>query len=161
MAFLTTQVRDTNKEDDKKLARILKYISGTRDLVLTLESDGTGTVKWWLDVAFAVHHDMKSHTVGMMTMGRGDLYSASNKQKLNTKRSTESELVGVDDLMPQILWMRYFVEAQGMKVSDNVVYQDNQSAMKSEKNGRASSGKQTQHINIRPPPLLAVFRQTK
>ena len=35
-----------------------------------------------------------------------------------------------------------------MKVSDNVVYQDNQSAMKLEKNGRASSGKQTQHVNI-------------
>ena len=36
-----------------------------------------------------------------------------------------------------------------MKVSDNVVYQDNQSAMKLEKNGRSSSGKRTRHINIR------------
>ena len=36
-----------------------------------------------------------------------------------------------------------------MKVSDNLVYQDNQSAMKLEKNGRASSGKITRHINIR------------
>ena len=41
--------------------------------------------------------------------------------------------MGVDDLMPQILWMQYFLEAQGMKVSDNVVYQDNQSAMNLEK----------------------------
>ena len=53
------------------------------------------------------------------------------------KRSTEAELVGVDDLMPQILRMRYFLETQGMNISDNVVYQDNQSAMKLEKNGRA------------------------
>ena len=36
-----------------------------------------------------------------------------------------------------------------MKVSDNMVYQDNQSETKLEKNGRASSGKQTWHINIR------------
>ena len=57
-------------------------------------------------------------------------------------------MVGVDDLMPQILWVRYLLEAQGMKVSDNVVYQDNQSTMKLEKNGRASSGKRTRHINI-------------
>ena len=84
-----------------------------------------------------------------MSMGRGDLYSTSNKQKLNTKSSTEAELVGVDDLMPQILWMRYFLEAHGMKVSGNIVYQDNHSAMKLEKNRRASSGKQTRHINIR------------
>ena len=54
----------------------------------------------------------------------------------------------MDDLMPQILWMHYFLEAKGMKVSDNIVYQDNQSAMKLEKNGRASSGKRTRHINI-------------
>ena len=83
-----------------------------------------------------VHHNMTIHTGGMMLMVRGALYSASNQKKLNTKSSTEAELVGVDDLMPQILWMRYFLEAQGMKVSDNIVYQDNQSAMKLEKNGR-------------------------
>ena len=69
----------------------------------------------------------------MMSMARGYLYYASNKQKTNTKILTEAELVGVDDLMPQILWMRYLLEAQGMKVSDNFVYQDNQSAMKLEK----------------------------
>ena len=46
---------------------------------------------------------MKIHTGGMVTMGRGALYSASNKQKMNMKSSTEAELVGVDDLMPQIL----------------------------------------------------------
>ena len=82
-------------------------------------------------------------------MGRGTMYSALNKKKLNTKSSTEAELVGVDDLIPQILWMRYFLESQGMKASDNIVYQDDHSAMKLETNGRASSGKRTRHINIR------------
>ena len=66
-------------------------------------------------------------------MGRVALYFASNKQKLKTKSLTEADLVGVDDLMPQILWMRYFLEAQGMKVSDNLVYQDNHSTMKFKK----------------------------
>ena len=148
VAFLTARVREPDEDDDKKLSPKLKYLSGTRDLVFTLESNGTRTVRWWVDAEFAVHHVMKSHTVRMMTMGRGALYSASNKQKLNTKSSTEAELVGVDDLMPQILWMQYLLEAQGMKVSDNVVYEDNQSAIKLEKNGRASSGKRTRHINI-------------
>ena len=83
-----------------------------------------------MDAVFSVHHDMKSHTGGMMSRGRGALYSASNKQKLITKSSTKAELVGVDNLIPQILWMRYFLEAHGMKVSDNMVYQDNQSATK-------------------------------
>ena len=103
VAFLTARVREPDEDDDKKLSPKLKYLSGTRDLVFTLESNGTRTVRWWVDAEFAVHHVMKSHTVRMMTMGRGALYSASNKQKLNTKSSTEAELVGVDELMLQIL----------------------------------------------------------
>ena len=141
--FLTTRVIETDKDDDKKLLRILKYLSGKIVLVITLEYDGTGTVKWWADAEFVVHHDMKIHTGGMMTMGQGALYYTSNKKKLNTESSNEAELVGVNDLMPQILWMKYFLGAQDMNVSDNVVYQDNQGAMKVEKNGRASSGKRT------------------
>ena len=103
VALPTTRVRDLEKYNSKKLLRILKYLSGTRDLVLALESDGTRTLKWLVDTEFAVHHDIKSHTGGMMTMGRGTLYSASNKQKLNTKSSNEVKLVGVDDPMPQML----------------------------------------------------------
>ena len=59
MALLTTRVIGPDKDDDKKLGSILKYLSSTRDLVLTLESDCTGTVKLWVEAAFAVHHDMK------------------------------------------------------------------------------------------------------
>ena len=84
-----------------------------------------------------------------MSMGKGSIYSASLRQKLNTKSSTEAELVGVSDLMPMILWTRYFLEAQGYTVNGSEVYQDNQSAMLLEKNGTASSGKGTRHINIR------------
>ena len=36
-----------------------------------------------------------------------------------------------------------FLEAQGLKVLDNIVYQDNQSSIKLEKHGRESSGKRT------------------
>jgi hypothetical protein len=57
-------------------------------------------------------------------------------------------LVGLDDVMALVLWTRYFLEAQGYSVDDNIVYQDNQSAMLLEKNGRRSSGKRTHHINI-------------
>ena len=68
VTFLKTQVIESHEDDDKKLSRILKYLSGTRDVVLTLESNGTGRVKWWVDASFAVHHDMKSH-IGGMTPG--------------------------------------------------------------------------------------------
>ena len=48
-----------------------------------------------------------------MTFGQGAITSFSRKQKLNAKSSIEAELIGVDDALPQILWMRYFLEQQG------------------------------------------------
>ena len=92
---------------------------------------------------------MRSQTGGLLSMGKGAVYNTSTKQKINTKSSTEAEFFGVDDLMPQILWTRLFLTAQGMNVRDNIIYQDNESAMKLAQNGRASSGKRTRHINIR------------
>ena len=41
------------------------------------------------------------------------------------------------------------MEAQGYKVRDNVLYQEIKSSILLEKNGKASSGKRTKHINIR------------
>jgi hypothetical protein len=61
----------------------------------------------------------------------------------------ESEIVAVDGLIPQILWVRLFMKAQGIAVSDNILYQDNKSAMLLETNGQASSSKRTRHIEIR------------
>jgi hypothetical protein len=82
-------------------------------------------------------------------MGKGTLYSKSAKQKLNTKSSTEAELVGASDFLPQTLWTRNFIEAQGYKIDESDFYHDNMSAMQMERNDRASAGQQSRHINIR------------
>ena len=149
MAFLCTRVKGPDEDDYKKLARVMKYLRGTPNLYLKLEANDSHVVQWWVDASYGVHTDMKSHTGATMTIGKGAIYSTSTRQKLNTKSSTEGELVGVNDAMPQILWTRYFLEAQGYKIQDSMIYQDNQSSILLEKNGRASSGKRTRHINIR------------
>ena len=82
-------------------------------------------------------------------MGQGFLIVISTKQMLNTKSSMESEIVGVDDMMPIVLWSWYFLMAQGYGVTQNLLLQDNQSSILLERNGKASSGKRTRHINIR------------
>jgi hypothetical protein len=75
--------------------------------------------------------------------------SKSSKQKLNTKSSTEAELVGASDYLPSTIWAKMFLEAQGYEISESKFFQDNQSAMKLEKNGRASCGQKSRHIDIR------------
>jgi hypothetical protein len=46
---------------------------------------------------------MRSHTGGGLTMVKGFPIGSSTKQKLNTRSSTDSELVGVDDMMPIVI----------------------------------------------------------
>jgi hypothetical protein len=65
--------------------------------------DESGILTWSVNASFAVHMDMRSHTGMALTLGQGALISGSYKQKISTKSSTESELVGVDDGMPFIM----------------------------------------------------------
>jgi hypothetical protein len=51
--------------------------------------------------------------------------------------------------MSLIVWTRNFLKSQGLTVTDNVVFQDNQSSILLETNGRSSSGRRTRHIDIR------------
>eukprot|EP00957_Ditylum_brightwellii_P192519 14658176-Ditylum_brightwellii.AAC.1 len=105
-------------------------------------------MQWWVDASFAVHPNAKSHTGGVLMMDKGAIFAGSTKQKLNTHSSTEAGIVGVDDLMPQVLWTQHFMETQGYKVSDNIVYQDNESEIRLEKKRNVSSSKCTRHIDI-------------
>ncbi len=90
---------------------MVEYLCSTRGLPLILAADGTGVLSWYVDASFAVHSDMKGHTGGAMTMGMGFPLDKSTKHKLSTRSSTEKEIVAVDDLIPQILWVHLFLKA--------------------------------------------------
>ena len=112
----------------------------------TIEPDDVA--KWWVDSSYAVHPDMKSHMGIYMMLGKGVTYTASCKQKLNTKSLTEAGLVAVDDAMGQVLWTRHFLAAQGHFVPTTTIYQDNKSTILIAENGKSSSSKRTLHINV-------------
>jgi hypothetical protein len=149
VAFLCTRVQSSTRQDLDKLQRCLQYLRHTKQLYLTIEAHNLNIIKWWVDASFAVHHDMRSHTGGTLSLGRGAIYSTSRRQRINTRSSTEAELVGVDDVVPQIMWTNYFLQHQGYGSTDTIVYQDNKSTILLASNGRASSSKRTRHMNIR------------
>ena len=148
IAYFTTRVIESNEDDWKKLVRMMQYLRQTREDRLTLEADGEKQTKWHVDASFAVHPDFRSHTGAIMTMGRGAVTSISTKQKINTRSSTEAEIVGVDDVIGPMMWTNNFLKAQGYNC-DSILLQDNESAIKLETNGRASAGKRSRHMNIR------------
>jgi hypothetical protein len=92
---------------------------------------------------------MRGHSRGGLSLGCGFPIVCSTKHKLNTRSSTEAEIVGADDFMPAICSTWYFMKAQGYDVQDNILFQDNKSSILLEKNGKASSTKRTKYINIR------------
>ena len=149
VAFLSSHVSNPDQDDYMKLGKVIKYLEYTMNLILRLQVDESNLLQWWVDAAYETHSDMKGQTGATFTMGHGSIYSNSLKQKLVARSSTEAELIGVHDILPQILWTRNFLMSQGYPVQKNVVYQDNMSAMLLENNGRKSSTKRTKHIELR------------
>ena len=69
IAFLCTRVSCCTDEDWTKLKRVLRYLHGTLHEFLVLGADCLTRLRTWVDAAYGVHHDMKSHTGGAISLG--------------------------------------------------------------------------------------------
>jgi hypothetical protein len=116
---------------------------------LILSADSLTLSRWWVDAAYAVHDNWRGQTGARMSFGQGIALSYSWKQKINTKSSTEAELVGVDDSLGYILWACFFMIEQGHDMDPSLLYQDNMSTILLKTNWRASSSKRTKHIKVK------------
>ena len=117
-------------------------------MVLMLRASDDGIVRWWIDAFYEVHEDMIGHAGATLSLRKGAIYSGSWTQRLVSRSPTENELIGVYDVLPQVLWTKHFLEEQGCLDTTTVVYQDNTSSILLERNSRISSSKRTKHIHI-------------
>ncbi|CAJ1952763.1 unnamed protein product [Cylindrotheca closterium] len=135
-------VREPTESDWKKCVCMMRYLFCTMVYHLTLSAESLRVI--------AVHPHFKSHTGGTLSFGGGGAAQVmSKKQKLNSRSSTEVELIPVDNVVTMILWTKLFMEWQGYPIKKNILYQDNKSAILLEENGRKSVGKRSRAINIR------------
>jgi hypothetical protein len=149
LSFLCSRVSHPTEQDENKLRRLLSYLQATIDLTLRIGADSLSQFSTWVDASFAVHPNMRSHTGGVSSFGHGGLLCKSKRQSINTKSSTEAELVGASDYLPNTLFIKLFMEAQGYPIDKAIFYQDNESAIKMEENGKASCSQRSRHIDIR------------
>ncbi len=150
VAFLTTRVTRCDSDDMSKLHRVMSYLNQTinRGVILKIGS-GAIVVRCYIDAAYAVHQDSKSHTGCFVIVGEcGPSYVRSTKQKIVTKSSTEAELVALSDSANVLIHMSNFLRAQGHTVAPAILYQDNKSAMALITKGRSTSDL-TRHIALR------------
>jgi hypothetical protein len=116
---------------------------------MIIKAESLSILEWWVEASYAIHGKRRGHTGVTLYMGKVSIMGIWKKQKINTRSSTESELVGSHDLAPQMIWARYFIEAQGYKLEESALNQDNMSAMLLEMNWKESSSNMTKHINVR------------
>ena len=127
----------------------MKYIRGTRNLPLILSTNKSVILKWCIDRSFTVHPNMRGHAGGGISMGTGFPIVSPAKQNLNTQISTGTENLAMGECMNAILCTRYWWDAEGYDISEEIVYQGNKSDILLENNGKASSRNLTKHINTR------------
>jgi hypothetical protein len=147
VSFLATRVNLPTEEDMEKLARVLRYLQGSVDLIMNLTADSVSILAY-IDASYGIHIDMRSQSGIVISLGQGPVFAASAKQKLNSKSSTESELIAISDGLSQLLWTRNFLESQGCAVPPARLFQDNLSTKALAEKGRSTSAR-TRHINIR------------
>ena len=66
LSFLSTRITCPSVDNYRKLCRLLEYLWGTVGMGLTLGADHLGTIYTWVDMSYAVHADMRSHTGGVI-----------------------------------------------------------------------------------------------
>ena len=149
LSYLCTKVSKPNQGDKAKLDRVLDYLKATKDDERIIGATSLDKLMTWVDASYAIHDNMRSHTGGMMSFGIGALHTKSTRQKLNTKSSTEAELVVVSEYLPYHIWLINFLEHQGYRVEKKLLFQDNESTIKMEVNGRNSCTGNSRHVDIR------------
>jgi hypothetical protein len=86
VAFLTTRVKGPDEDNWKKLIRMIRYLRGSVNLPLILRADSVPVPKWWVDGSHATHPNMRGHSGGCMSLGKGMPINTSTKQKINTRK---------------------------------------------------------------------------
>ena len=128
ISFLMKWVSKSDHDDWNKLRRIIGILKRTIDNVRVIGATSITEIMTFVDSSYAVHDNMRSHTGGLVSFGIGAAHTRSNTSKVNVKSATESELVSASEYLPYTLWFKHFMEEQGYKIKDNVLYQDNKSA---------------------------------
>ena len=149
VAYLCTRVSCSSMNDKEKLNRLMMYVKRTLNDPRVIGAKDLSTMLTWIDAAYAVYPNMRGQTGGAISFGTGIIHGKSSKQKMNAKSSTEAELIGMSEYIPFNIWVTNFLKCQGYNITDNIVFQDNESAIRLETNGRNSCTGNSRHIDIR------------
>lgn len=77
ISFLCTRFSKSTEQDWEKLRRLLTYLQNTIDMVRIIGYESIDTILTCTDASYATHNDMRGHTGGTVSLGRGVVHSKS------------------------------------------------------------------------------------
>jgi hypothetical protein len=96
VSYLCTRVTKATQEDKLKLQRLIGYLKQTNTRTLVLRPNNNLRLQVYINAAFALHEDVKSHT-GVIVFANGvPVYVVSRKAKMHDEESYGSGVSWTD-----------------------------------------------------------------
>ena len=102
-------------EEWVKLRTLFGFLKTKNNYQRIFGTDDFLRLETWIYASHVVHPNMRVHTGGSTYFGCGIIYRKPAKQKLNTKSTTDSEVLGMSECVPYKIYIINFLEAQGLK----------------------------------------------
>jgi hypothetical protein len=108
--FLCTRVQGATYEDKTKMQRVLGHLKAMMLRTLYLRAHGASEITAYIDAAYTIHEDSKSHSGVVTHMGITLAYISSKKQKCMSKSPIEAELIALTDNLGLVELFQEFLE---------------------------------------------------
>ena len=129
------------KYDNKKLKSLLQLLMLTIADYRINSADNIQNLEVWVDASYAVHDDMWGYNCGCMYIGWGVVHFCASKQNINTKISTDTEVVVVIKYPPFPVCHITYMGAQGWTIKYYRLNQYNTSSILIDNNGGTLASK--------------------
>jgi hypothetical protein len=113
--------------------KALRYVQGTKDLILTYRRSVSLVVEGYSDSDFAGHKDDRKSTSGyVFTLAGGTISWKSSKQTVTASSTMYAEFIACYEASGQVKWLKKFVPE--LRVVDSIekplkMYCDNEPAV--------------------------------
>jgi hypothetical protein len=135
VTFLATKSSAPTAEYYSDAIRIIAYVSSTRNLSMNFSRSASLEPTIYADASHLLHQDARGHGGIILSLGSGPIMTKSYKLKLNTKSSTESELVVLETACSYAKWWTLLLsDLQIANKKPIIMFQDNLSAIAMVKN---------------------------
>ncbi|XP_075162979.1 uncharacterized protein LOC142235602 [Haematobia irritans] len=129
-SILSRKVSCPTKSDWNEVKRLLRYLTGSKNLKLCLNCSNFNLVGF-ADADFAGEISGRKSTSGyVFQLGGATISYSSRKQKIVTLSSTEAEFVSLADAAQELIWLRMLFQDIKIDVKDISIKEDNQCCLK-------------------------------